>query len=132
MHVTSMRAIVTDVAWTAYRCLLDTTVSPTNRVRKCAENYNKRHDKFILKTEVIEVPFELLTRMGTRNHVVVGVRIHPGGGIILGWDISRPVKYRKYMACGRYFQRYSVGSRSDEAFRCQYCGDLLGFGNSYG
>jgi len=60
------------------------------------------------------------------NHVLDGVRILWGKGNI--WGISQPiVKYMEYPECVRHSQSYSLGAfgRSDAAFRCQWCTNLL-------
>ena len=64
-----MQPLDTDVARSV--CLLDTTVSP----EKTAEQ--------------IEMPFRLLTRVGSRNQVLDGVQIPPGEGVILGVVLPR-------------------------------------------
>jgi len=102
-----MRPIATDAAW---------SVSVSASVDHNRELLLKRMNRSR------RLPFGTWTRADPRNYV--GPR-SPRGGSNLG-DISRPiVKYRKYPACGRYSQPYSVGCSSDAAFRCQYCSNLL-------
>ena len=53
--------------------------------------------------------------MGPGNYISGGGQDLSGKGAS-GGSISRPtIKYREYPACGRYFQRYSVGGSSDAA-----------------
>ena len=68
--------------------------------------------------EPIEVPSDVSTRVGPRNHVSDG---DPDPRAILG-SVSWPtVKYGKYLGCSRYHQPRSVGGSSDAVFRCQQC-----------
>jgi len=51
------------------------------------------------------------------NHILNGSPVSPGrssSGLFRGGGIFWPVvEYRTYPACGRYFQPYSAGGRSD-------------------
>jgi len=64
-----MQPLDTDVARSV--CLLDTTMNPAKTA------------------EPIEMPFGLLTRVGSRNQVLGGVQIPPGEGVILGVVLPR-------------------------------------------
>ena len=87
------------------------------------------HNREAYKTaKPIKMLFGLWTRMGSRNHVVVGEsRIHPRKGVFFGGGIFQLiVKYREYLAFDRYPQSDSVGDSSDAAFRYYYCSNLYG------
>jgi len=71
------------------------------------------------------VPFETLTRVGPRNHVVGRGWIPGGKRTVLGGVLWPVVEYSEYPACCRCFQPYSVGGSSDAALHCQYCSNLF-------
>jgi len=50
--------------------------------------------------EQIEMPFGRLTRVGPRNHVLVGVPVPQGEGPILG--VVRPSEKHWEPSCGNY------------------------------
>ena len=64
------------------------------------------------------MPFGVWTWVGPRNHVFSGGLDPPRGGAFLGGIFWAVVKYREYLACIQYSQRYSVGVSYYVVFRC--------------
>ena len=59
--------------------------------------------------------------MGATNHVFAAGPDPPRGGAIVGRHLRAIVKYREYLAWGRYSPSFSVGGSTDVAFCCEYC-----------
>jgi len=84
-----MQRVVTDVLW--YECV---SVCLSVRLLACW-------------SQPIEMSFAVWTLASRKNNVLGG---GPDPLVQFG------VKYREYLACGRYSQPYLVGGSSDEAF----------------
>jgi len=79
--------------------------------------HNREHYK---TAEPIEVPFGVRTRVGPRNHVIVGGSRSPAEGKFFSGGREHRLAHCEVYGISGVRQSYSVGGSSDAAFRCHY------------